>query len=54
MCRRTETRQRGQDVDVDLARIRLGCNRVGVLEPTQLGDALIQRLYFCMVAIEEG
>jgi len=54
VCRRTETCQRRQDVNVDLARIRLGRDRVGVLEPTQFGDALVQRLYFCVVAIEES
>jgi len=54
MCRCTETRQRCQDVDVDLARICLGCDRVGVLESAQLGDALIQRLHLCVVAIKES
>jgi len=54
MCRRTEARQRRQDVDVDLTRIRLGCDGVGVLEPAQLGDAFIQCLYFCVVTVEEG
>lgn len=54
MCRRTETRQRREDIDVDLARIRLGRNGVGVLEPTQFGDTLVQRLHLCVVAIEEG
>ena len=54
MCRRTEARQRRQNVDVYLTRIRLGCDGVGVSEPAQLGDALIQRLYFCVVPIKEG
>ena len=54
MCRRTEARQRRQDVDVDLTRIRLGRDGIGVSEPAQLGDAIIQRLYFCMVTVEEG
>jgi hypothetical protein len=54
MRRRTKARQRRQDVDVDLARIRLGRDGVGILEPTQFGDAFIQRLYFCVVAIKEG
>ena len=54
MCRRTEARQRCQDIDVDFTRIRLGCDGVGVLEPTQLGDAFIQSLYFCVVPIKES
>lgn len=54
MRRRSKTRQRRQDVDVDLARIRLGCDRVGVLEPTQFSDAFVQGLYFLVVAVEEG
>ena len=54
MRRRPEARQRRQDIDVDLARIRLGCDGVGILEPTQFGDAFVQRLYFCVVAIKEG
>ena len=54
VCRRAETRQRCQDVDVDLTRIRLGRDGVGVLEPTQFCDAFIQRLYFPVVVIKEG
>ena len=54
VCRRTEARQWCQNVNVDLTGIRLGCDGVCVSEPTQLGDAFIQRLYFCMVPIKEG
>ena len=54
MCRCAETRQRCQNVDVDLARIRLGRDRVGVLKPTQLGDPFIQRLHLPVVPIKEG
>ena len=54
MRRRTEARQRRQDVDVDLARISLGRDGVGVLEPAQFGDTLVQRLHFCVIAIKEG
>ena len=54
MCRRAKTRQRRQDVNVDLARVRLGCDGVSVLKPTQFCDAFVQCLYFCVVAIEEG
>ena len=54
MCRCTEARQRRQDVDIDFTRIRLGCDGIGVLEPTQLGDAFIQSLYFCVVPIKKG
>ena len=54
VCRCTETRQRRQDVDVDLAGIRLGCDGVGVLKSTEFGDPLIQRFHLCMVAVKEG
>ena len=49
-----KTRQRRQDIDVDLARIRLGRDRVGVLKPAQFGDPFIQRLHFPVVTIKEG
>ena len=54
MCRCTETRQRCQDIDVDFTRVGLRCDGVGVLEPTQFGDALIQRFHLCVVPIKEG
>jgi hypothetical protein len=54
MCRCAEARQRCQDVDVDFTGIRLGCDRIGILEPTQLGDTFIQSLYFRVVPIKES
>ena len=54
MCRCTEARQRCQDINVDFPGIRLGCDGVGIPEPTKFGDAFVQCLYFCMVAIKEG
>ena len=54
MCCRTEARQRRQDVDINFTRIRLGCDGIGVLEPTQLRDAFIQSLYFCVIPIKES
>ena len=54
MCRRAKTRQRCEDVDVDLTRICLGCDGVGVLKPRQFCDPFIQRLHFGMVAIKKS
>ena len=50
----TEARQRRQDVDIDLAGIRLRRDGVGVLEPIRFGDTFVQRLYFCVVTVKEG
>ena len=54
MRRRTDARQRRQDVDVNLAGMCFGCDGVGVLEPAQLGDAFIRRLYFLYGCRQKG
>lgn len=45
MRRRTETRQRGQDVNVDFARVCLGGDRVRILESGEARDQAVQLLH---------
>jgi hypothetical protein len=50
----TERREGREDVKVDLARVGLAGDGVGVGEAAELGDALVEGLDLLVVAVEEG
>ena len=52
LTRRTEGAKRVYNVNVDFTRISLTCYFEDGLEPSLLGNQLIQLLYLCMIIIE--
>lgn len=53
VCSRTKRSKRGQNIDIDLSRVRLRSHRIGVSKPRELSDDCIQFFDFFMVTIKE-
>lgn len=52
VCRRGERGEGGEDVDVDLARVRLASDGVGILEARELGNERVERLDLYRPSVE--